>query len=159
MEWIDRLDRELSLLREAEAEVYYKADSGECLDAVRLKRIAEQRRDLLAKEDLLHRGSRSSFLRHQMWLTAGFRTACNGCGRRTRSPGTDRVKRSQPTRMLDPSNNRDGGTGICRWTRQRGRIAMQSCDCNLARARHQSGHSAKTEEQISGEGRSTSECR
>ena len=49
------------------------------------------------EEDLLCRTSRSSCLRQRTWPTAGFRTTCNGCGKRTRSPEKGWVNRSRVT--------------------------------------------------------------
>ena len=60
MEWIDALDSELSLLREAEARIYYEADLGEPLDTAHLKRISQQRRDLLICPDIITKATKLS---------------------------------------------------------------------------------------------------
>jgi hypothetical protein len=50
MEWIGNLDRHLCLLREEEAEVYYRASVGTALDADHLQSIASRRRAILTDE-------------------------------------------------------------------------------------------------------------
>lgn len=52
MEWLEELDRDLSVLREAEARLYHQADLGGRLDAERLKDIARRRRELLSRPEI-----------------------------------------------------------------------------------------------------------
>ena len=60
MEWINELDRELSLLREAEALIYYRADIGQGLNDAGLKRIAEDRRELMGDPSIMARADAAS---------------------------------------------------------------------------------------------------
>lgn len=57
MEWIDQVDGELSSLREAEARIYYQADVGGDLDATNLRAVAERRRALLTRDELMSRAA------------------------------------------------------------------------------------------------------
>ena len=58
MEWIDELDRELSLLREAEARVRYRADLGGDLDNEELASIADRRREVLRRPETVSKATR-----------------------------------------------------------------------------------------------------
>ena len=57
MDWIDETDAELSRLRETEARLYWRADTGEPFDAEALRQVADQRRELLTQPQLLTRAT------------------------------------------------------------------------------------------------------